>query len=221
MYLALPALSRHSCCSAPPFPHCSTPRAANAFQPWERDLKNPGLAVPMPGPWSWWRRLALFEDGASLCKAELRLRVAALGAILFAFFSPWVRAILPTLGHKHGPTHPRALLHQGICSPLSVSSGARYHRESSPPAPTSLISTTSEAGLGKAGASIPPCQGCERLGAEPQPEPWKCSHPLRAGAPLLPVWEQTPKRSPHSSPRGSAAFEDGLKPQSATLPRLA
>lgn len=108
----------------------------------------------------------------------------------------------------------------GICSPLSVSSSARYHRESSLPAPTSLISTMSEAGLGKAGASIPPCQGCERLGAELQPEPWQCSHLLHAGAPLPPVREQTPKRSPRSSLWGSAAFEDGLKSQSAALPCL-
>lgn len=66
---------------------------------------------------------------------------------------------------SHARTRPdrRALPCWGNLFPIK-----RLQQRSLLPAPTSLISTASEARLGKASASVPPCQGCKRAGAEPQ-----------------------------------------------------
>lgn len=83
----------------------------------------------------------------------------------------------------------RALPHWGNLFPIKRLSSACVGRATLP-APTSLISTASEARLGKASASIPPCQGCKQLGTEPQPELRKCSHRVLDGAlvPSVPEW---------------------------------
>ena len=112
------------------------------------------------------------------------------------------------------PAH-RALPHWGNLFPIKR---IRQHSllwlvgRAALPAPTSLISTTSEARLGKASASIPPCQGCKRSGAEPQPEPVEELPPSagwgpgpirpRVGSDVHPRPPRPP--APGLSPRGCA-----------------